>query len=165
MQGVIVQALAEAGSGGGGEAVENLRDGVIEGVAEELQAPFDLVRKAGAFDAQLSGHPEKVDLGFDVGKDVVAFAGGPALGFERDEEPVDAAVDLQDGDALGLGRVGGQRGADREAGGELGEILAGHAGVERGESGGEGAFDGLGAFGGLDHTAGTHVGIFVNDLG
>jgi hypothetical protein len=46
-----LQAVTEAGGGGGGETVEDLGDGVVKRVAEELQAPFDLVREARAFDA------------------------------------------------------------------------------------------------------------------
>jgi hypothetical protein len=159
------KTLAKAVGGGGGETVEQLWHGIVKRVAEELQAPFDFVGKAGAFDAQLSGHPEKVDLAFDIGEDVVAFARGPALGFKRDQQAVDAAVDFQDGDALGLGRVGGERGANGEPGGKRGKIVAAHGGVEAGERGGEAALDGLRALRGLGHAAGPHGGVLVDDPG
>ena len=56
-------------------------------------------------------HKRSISLSMSS-KDLVAFARGPALGFQRNQLAVDAAVDFQHGDALGLGRMGGQRRAD-----------------------------------------------------
>ncbi len=74
--------LAEAVATGEDEGPEQLRDRVEDRVAEELQAPFDLVRQPRALEPQLAGHPEQVDVALDVAEDRLALARGPALRLE-----------------------------------------------------------------------------------
>ena len=93
------------------------------------------------------------------------LARGPAFGFKIDEKAVDAAVDFQNGDALGLGRVGGHRRGDRQAGdGGLHRLGRQLRRADLGEGRGKGSRHGIGAVQGLGPSARAHGGILVGDL-
>ena len=153
----------EAGAGGGAETVEKLRHRVIDTVAEELQAPFDLIRQARPFQPQFAGHPEQVNLGFDVVQQVLPLPRGPALRFKRDKKAVDAAVNLKDRDALRFGRVGGQRRPDGQLPGHRGKTIGRRGGVHRGKGLGETALDRFGAALHFGLPPFAHGGILIND--
>lgn len=87
--------------------VIELRRCLEDDFAKEVQAPGNFAFDRRTLQSQFARHPQKLDLAFQIGDQQVAFARRPARLVELGQLAIDAAVDLQHRDALGLRRVGG----------------------------------------------------------
>ena len=90
----------------------HLRCALEEDVLEEMQAPADFLFHCWLFQADFAGEPEEVDIILERPDDALAFARGPARAFKIIQFQINAPVDFQHRDALGLRWMGRDGGAD-----------------------------------------------------
>ena len=81
---------------------------------------------------EFAGAPETLKRDLDLLADRALLGGGPHVVLATDKQLVDLAVDLEDGGALGFGRVRGEDGLDAHAVEALGDLLVSQAGVDEG---------------------------------
>jgi hypothetical protein len=111
------------------EGGEHLRREIEEILGEEMQAPGDLVLDGRLLEMQFAGEPQELDLIADGADAAGALAIGPARGFEILQQQIDLAILLEDGDALGLGRMGGDDRANAQRFKLRANLVRGDAGL------------------------------------
>ena len=77
-------------------------------LVEKVQAPGYFLLHIGLLQAQFAGQPQQFDLVAQRIHQRRAFARRPPRRLEIHQQPVDAPMPLQHGDALGLGGMGGE---------------------------------------------------------
>ena len=87
---------------------------IKQGITEEMQAPGHFVFDSRLFNANFTGHPQKINFVAQLKQQSVAFALGPARVIKLEQLQKDAAVNFQNRNALGFSRVRGERWADIE---------------------------------------------------
>src|SRR5215469_8405241 len=105
-----------------------LGDLIEERLLEEMQPPRHLLRDRRLLETQLAGQPQKIDLIAQARFELAALARRPARRFELDEATIDAAMNLENGDALRFGRMRGQHRLDAEMVEKALQIPGGDAG-------------------------------------
>ena len=142
----------------------DLRHHVEQVLVEEIQAPLHFLLDGGLLELEFAGEPQQFDLVADRALQFVALARGPAWRFQVEQAQVNAAVTLEHGDALGLGRVRRDDRPDADAGQRLAHFTCGDARRRRaGEHLREGAHQLLVAAFALDRTAPAHVAVLLGD--
>ncbi len=96
------------------EQGQHLRRLLEQALVEEVEPSGHLVLDGRLLQMQLAGHPHQLDLIAQIADQRGALALGPARHLELAQQEIDAAVFLQHGDALRLGRVGGDDRADAQ---------------------------------------------------
>ena len=97
------------------EQRQHLRRLVEQRLVEEVQPAADLVLHRRLLQMQLAGHPHQLDLVAQIVDPRRALALGPARLLELAQQEIDAAIFLQHGDALRLGRMRGDHRPDAQA--------------------------------------------------
>src|SRR2546426_2288939 len=97
------------------QLVPQLGHDVEQVLGYEVQPPGELLLHRRLLEAQLAGEPQQLDLRAEVVDQGAALAGRPAWRLEVHQPSINAAVLLEHGDPLRLGRTGGDHRTDPEA--------------------------------------------------
>ena len=97
------------------DEAEHLGRLVEQGLVEEVEPTADLVLDGGLLQMQLAGHPHELDLVAQIVDQGGSLPLGPTRHLQLAQEKIDAAVFFEHGDALRLGRVGGDHRPDAQA--------------------------------------------------
>ena len=81
--------------------------GVEQAVLEEVQAPGDFLNDGGLFQANFAGQPQEFDFDPQIVAQRIVLLGSGPQGLEGRQPTVHPAVNFQDRNPLGLGRMGG----------------------------------------------------------
>ncbi len=143
---------------------QHLRRLLEQSLVEEVKPAADLVLHGGLFQMQFAGHPHQLDLVAQIVDQRGTLPLGPARHLQLAQGEIDAAVLLQHGDALRLGRMGGDHRPDAQAGKQRLDLLRGNVVLRRfGQHMGEGAAQGVAPAGPFDLAAAAHGGVLLGD--